>query len=440
MKLLSIIIPTLNESKDLPKTIATLRKNSKQTIPKEIIVVDTGSTDNTLEIAKSLDLKTISFIPSERGRALALNRGAREAKGEVLLFLDADTLLPESYDVEIKKALHSSTVVGGAFEFALNGRKWSLRIVEWVNRIRYRVRQRFYGDQGIFVRKNTFEKIGGYPALKLMEAAHFCRKLRKVGKLKLIKKPALSSPRRFLEKGVFRMLFHDIKIWWVDFCGRPAEKFASEYWEKNQKKVFLPFFLMGLFVFHSGFVTEDVGWKLRKDEEGIQVYQRPMLGSNIHEVKGIAYADVSLDQVIAFYEDESRYSEWCYGCDGVKVIKHFNPMEKLVYYGLPLPWPVKDRDSVSIHKKVVLPKAKTVSYEISNAPEAYPPQKGKLRIQELEGVWRFRALSDQQTEIYYWQHVDVGGHLPKWLVNRLAVQIPYQSIRNLREFVENPAT
>ncbi len=231
---LSIIIPTLNEATYLPVTIEKIKQNAGLEEPYEIIVVDSGSTDETCDIALKLGVKLVKSKGTFAGRAYVLNQAVEFASGDVLLFLDADTLVPQGYDESIENALSNPNVVGGAFEFSLEGPQFGLRVVELINRIRYRIRQRYYGDQGIFVRSHVFRIVGGYPEIGILEAAHFCKKLRKEGELKLIKKRIYTSPRRFLDGGVYKVLGRDIKIWFLDLIGLRVDKYADAYWKENK--------------------------------------------------------------------------------------------------------------------------------------------------------------------------------------------------------------
>ena len=229
---ITIIIPTLNEAEYLANTIEQIRKNSCTEY--EIIVADSGSTDGTCDIAKSSGVKLVNYEGSAIGKASVLNQAAAFASGEVLFFLDADTLVPYEFDKSIATVLLDQGVVGGAFEFSLDGPEFGLRVVEFINRTRYRIRQRYYGDQGVFVRAESFKRVGGYPNISLFESAHLCKNLRKVGNLKLIEKEIKTSPRRFLDGGIYRVLLRDIKLWFLDLTGLPVDKYASTYWQENR--------------------------------------------------------------------------------------------------------------------------------------------------------------------------------------------------------------
>ncbi len=234
---LSIIIPTLNEADYISRTLNSIVFNKFYEIKPEIIVVDSGSTDNTADIARQLVDRLILLNPASSGKWEALNKGAEISSGEILLFLDADTVVPKDYDKEIENAFMNRNIVGGAFEFTLDGRQFGLRVVELINRVRYRVRHSFYGDQGLFVRSDIFHKAGMFPARRLFETSAMCRKLRRYGQLELIKKPALTSPRRFIEGGIYRVLLSDIKLWLLNKTKNfPDNKSADLYWEENFRR------------------------------------------------------------------------------------------------------------------------------------------------------------------------------------------------------------
>jgi glycosyltransferase involved in cell wall biosynthesis len=233
---LSIIIPTLNEARHLAAAVAEARRRAVLGPPHEIIVADCGSADGTADLAAGLGTHLVQDRPALCSRAAALNRGAAEATGDVFLSLDADTLVPHGYDRAIRQALRDPLVVGGAFEFALDGTHPGLRLVELINRVRYRIWPLYYGDQGVFVRADVFRRVRGYPERRLLEASDFCRRLGREGKLVLVRKYARTSARRFLEGGVYAVLAHDVRIWWLDLIGRPTEQFGPAYQENNRRR------------------------------------------------------------------------------------------------------------------------------------------------------------------------------------------------------------
>ena len=230
---LSIIIPTLNEALNIKKTLDTLLERADEA-PYEIIIIDCGSVDNTLKEIGHPEVVTIVNPKLSGKKCRALRMATNIAQGEVLFFLDADTLVPPHFDTAIKTALKDSQVVGGAFEFAFDRFSLPLFFITLANRVRYRFRKRFYGDQGIFMRRDAYLKAGGWPERSLLEAAYLCRNLQKVGKLKLLRKTTLTSSRRFTEGGVWKVFAHDMRIWGRDLFGMNVEKYATDYWAKNK--------------------------------------------------------------------------------------------------------------------------------------------------------------------------------------------------------------
>lgn len=205
----------------------------------ELIVVDSGSGDQTPDLVKSMADVSLYLHPELKGKKYAiLNQGANYAKGEVFLFLDADTLLPWGYDELIIKQLTDEKIVGGAFEFKLDTDGIALRFIEYVNRIRYRLGKRYYGDQAIFCTSVAFEKVGGFPERLVLESAYFCVALLKTGKLKLIKNIAVTSARRFTENryGPLWVLTKDTCIFLLDKLNVKHDKLARKYWEFNEEK------------------------------------------------------------------------------------------------------------------------------------------------------------------------------------------------------------
>lgn len=231
---LSVIIPTFNEAKNINQTIEALYERAATT-PYEIIVVDCGSSDGTMDCIKRKEVITIINPRLAGKKCRSLRMGTNIAQGEVLLFLDGDTLVPQQYDKAIEKALQNPEVVGGAFEFALDKKSVSFFLFTLVNRIRYRFRKRFYGDQGVFVRKEIYQKAGGWPERSLLETAYLCKNLQKWGKLQLISQPMVTSSRRFTEGGVWRVFLHDVRIWAMDLFGMDVEQYGKAYWAKNEE-------------------------------------------------------------------------------------------------------------------------------------------------------------------------------------------------------------
>lgn len=232
---IAIIIPTLNEAKYVPHTISELLDKAASPDELEILVIDAGSSDGTLQSIKSLKTKSFSKPEFIFKKYESLNFGIREAKADSLLFLDADTILPKHFDRLIEDKLRDSKVVGGAFEFSFTRTDWKLAMLQVINRIRYRLGKMYYGDQAIFCRMSVAEKIGGFPAKELMESAYFCRALRNEGRMVLIKEPVRTSPRRFDQLGFFRTFWFDFMMWLLFILNIPVSRYGRKYWGFNIK-------------------------------------------------------------------------------------------------------------------------------------------------------------------------------------------------------------
>ncbi|MBE9012342.1 TIGR04283 family arsenosugar biosynthesis glycosyltransferase [Pseudanabaenaceae cyanobacterium LEGE 13415] len=190
---ISIVIPVLNEAQSLSRIL------SIQASGIELIVVDGGSQDETVEIAKSYGVKVLHSSP---GRAIQMNAGAEIATGEILLFLHADTQLPEGFDRMIRETLLAS--IAGAFQLKIDS---DLLGVRWVERgVNYRSHffQMPYGDQALFLRAELFHEMGGFPELPIMEDFEFVRRLRQKGRIAIVPHAVLTSGRRWEKYGVLR--------------------------------------------------------------------------------------------------------------------------------------------------------------------------------------------------------------------------------------------
>lgn len=194
---ISVVIPTLNEESHIEKTLQSI---TKQDGDYEFSVVDGGSTDNTVTIAK----RYTTVIKSKCGRAIQMNTGAKACSGDILLFLHADTILPDNAFREIRKRMKDDTVAGGSFYIAFDADTFTLRGVSFITRFNFRLFH--FGDQGIFVRRNIFQTLHGYKEMPIMEDYDFYKRLGRQGKVILIRTPVISSARRFIRKGVIRQL------------------------------------------------------------------------------------------------------------------------------------------------------------------------------------------------------------------------------------------
>ena len=219
---LSIIIPALNEAAAIQRTI----ERALALRPCEVIVVDGGSHDGTDRIARQLDCRVIS---TERGRARQQNEGAAQATGDALLFLHADCwLAPESRE-QIERTLRSPLIVGGAFCQRIEAAGLIYRGLELSNALRVCCTRTAYGDQGLFLRRELFEQLGGFPDVRLMEDILLVRKLRDRGRLALLPGPLFVSARRWQKHGPIRQTVRNWCLLAAEQLGVHPNRLAEFY-------------------------------------------------------------------------------------------------------------------------------------------------------------------------------------------------------------------
>lgn len=218
----SIIIPVLNEEKFVGRAVET----ASATGAFEVIVVDGGSRDETVAIANNLDCKLVN---SEPGRARQQNAGADLAKGDVLLFQHADTLLSEDSVTQIKELLADENVLAGGFRQQIDAEGWMFRLLEKGNARRISRRGLPFGDQGIFIRRDTFVQLGGFPDVPLMEDVLLMKKVRKLAKPRLLPGPLGVSARRWRRHGVVSQTIRNHLLRAAHCCGVSEEYLARFY-------------------------------------------------------------------------------------------------------------------------------------------------------------------------------------------------------------------
>jgi rSAM/selenodomain-associated transferase 2 len=198
---LSIIIPVLDEEAEIAHVLAALAPLRSRGV--ETIVVDGGSRDRTAALARPLADRVIA---APRGRAVQMNAGAVAATGDVLLFLHADTRLPAEADRLVLDGLARSGRQWGRFDVRISGRHPLLRVVAALMNIRSRLTGIATGDQAMFVRRDLFERVGGFPAIPLMEDVAFSRAAKRVGEPLCLSPRAITSGRRWEQRGVMRTI------------------------------------------------------------------------------------------------------------------------------------------------------------------------------------------------------------------------------------------
>jgi rSAM/selenodomain-associated transferase 2 len=217
----SVIIPTLNEESCLAETLAALRSQQ----PREVIVVDGGSKDGTPHAAAGADL----FLNAARGRAAQMNAGAARAVGDVLLFLHADCLPGSGALNEAERLLRQPGVVAGCFRMRVLAEGPLYRLIDACATARVRLTGLVYGDQGLFVRRETFERVGCYPPLRFMEDVFLSRALRRLGRMVVAPRRVFVSPRRWQRSGLIRQTLRNWALTAAAAGGVHPDRLAAFY-------------------------------------------------------------------------------------------------------------------------------------------------------------------------------------------------------------------
>jgi rSAM/selenodomain-associated transferase 2 len=223
MSKISIIIPVLNEEKNIDKNLIDLKNNPDV----EVIIVDGGSQDNTVKLAQDLGFNVI--ISPQLGRAYQMNYGAEKAHGEILLFLHSDTQLPLGYQQLITTTLSQPNIVAGAFQLAIDHPHLSLRFIAQMTNWRSRLFSLPYGDQGIFLYTSVFREMEGFANLPIMEDFELIQRLKKQGKITIVPASVVTSARRWQKLGVVKTTIINQLIIIGYYLGISPDKLARFY-------------------------------------------------------------------------------------------------------------------------------------------------------------------------------------------------------------------
>ena len=211
---LAIVIPALNEAANLSRLLPDLARGCPGA---DIVVVDGGGGDDTAAVVARLPGPRL--LESARGRAVQMNHGARAAGGDTLLFLHADTRLPDGAARAIEQALAEPGVVGGRFDVRFDNERPLFRVIAWFMNTRSRASGICTGDQAIFVRRADFEAVGGYPDIPLMEDIELSRRLKRRGRLRALRLRVTTSARKWEREGPLRTIGLMWALRFLHFCG-----------------------------------------------------------------------------------------------------------------------------------------------------------------------------------------------------------------------------
>ena len=222
MASVSIVIPALNEAEGIGNSV----QRALALKPEEVIVVDGGSSDETFERARAAGATVLS---SPMGRSRQQNLGARQSSGEVVLFLHADCWLAPGSLTQVEEALSDSKVLCGAFRQAIEAEGRLYRLLERGNALRVRLWRLPYGDQGLFFRREFFERLGGFPEVALMEDWLLMRRARKMTRPVLLPGPLHAGARRWQRHGVLRQTVRNWTLLAAARFGVSPDRLAKFY-------------------------------------------------------------------------------------------------------------------------------------------------------------------------------------------------------------------
>jgi rSAM/selenodomain-associated transferase 2 len=224
MPTLSIIIPVLNEGERIAATLDALAP--MRALGVEVVVVDGGSRDATIQRAR---LRADKVMSAPRGRATQMNAGAEKATGEILLFLHVDTLLPSDADHVLLNGLERSGRVWGRFDVRIDSKDPLLRTVARMMNLRSRVTGIATGDQAIFVKRDTFKQVGGFPPIELMEDIALSKLLKRIGPPLCLRECVATSARRWEKRGVVSTVLLMWRLRLAYFFGADPKELAQLY-------------------------------------------------------------------------------------------------------------------------------------------------------------------------------------------------------------------
>jgi rSAM/selenodomain-associated transferase 2 len=225
---ISVIIPVFHEREKINEILDSI-KSIAADVPYEMIVVDGDTSGDT--IAHISDSSVIT-LTTPRGRALQMNAGAAKACGDILLFLHADTLLPQKAFPKIITALSNSSFIGGAFDLKIQNHRWIFRIIGRAASWKHRLTRVPYGDQAIFMLRRYFENIGGYAGIPLMEDVELMRRVkRQGGRIIVLPDAVTTSSRKWETDGVFYTIMRNWIIQVLYLFGMPARRLIKYYYK-----------------------------------------------------------------------------------------------------------------------------------------------------------------------------------------------------------------
>ncbi|MCA9409445.1 MAG: TIGR04283 family arsenosugar biosynthesis glycosyltransferase [Candidatus Omnitrophica bacterium] len=226
--MISVIIPVYNEEKILLKNELYFKSLSELV---DLIFVDGGSKDRTKEIATDYG----RVFNEGKCRAKQMNRGAMQAKEDILFFLHADAVINKENIEQIRRAVYGKNIIGGCFRQVIDQPGLIYRWIAFTGNVRAKFQHIYYGDQGIFVRKDIFQDMKGFPDLPICEDIFFTKALKTRGNVSFLNCPIYCSARRWLKQGILKTYFQNLRINLALSLGEDLNRLAREYQDVREK-------------------------------------------------------------------------------------------------------------------------------------------------------------------------------------------------------------
>lgn len=184
------------------------------------------------------------------------------------------------------------------------------------------------------------------------------------------------------------------------------------------------------------FANGNQKWRLEKNEEGIQVYLRDTVGSALKSFKGTMTIKSSLSSLLKVIKDTDSYPRWLHNCQSAKNLKQNGNSNSINYVVTNMPWPVADRDLVVASSLTQNKSTKRIEIKLQAKPKFLAKVAGKVRIEKMNGRWLLTPTGNDNINVIYEMSIDPGGNIPKWVVNSMALDLPFYTLRNLRKIVK----
>lgn len=228
---ISVIIPVYNEDETINSCVANVKNTCGKNC--EIIIVDGSADRSTLS---AVDDDEVMLLASPPGRAVQMNCGAQKAKGDILLFLHADTTLPPTAASLVREALRAPCVTAGAFKIGFDIPLRSMKLIAFAADLRCRIERVPYGDQAIFISRKTFDKIGGFPDIPLMEDVEFFQNIKRQRlEIVVLQEAITTSARRYLAAGPLRCALRNTMLRLLHLCGVNPAVLKKMYRRRGKK-------------------------------------------------------------------------------------------------------------------------------------------------------------------------------------------------------------